>query len=252
MAQHGKHEFCHIHPTAKVADSAQLGVNVIVMENAWIGENSSIGNNVVIYPGTRIGDEVTVFDNAVLGRQPKTAGNLTRPFAADIGPLVIGNGCVIGACAIIYAGTTLGAKVLVSDLVSIREQCVVEDLVVLGRGVILNYEVRIGKRTKIMDQTHITGKCCIGDDCFISVLVATTNENTMGLGDHQPTEGPVIGDRARIGAGTTVLPGKTIGRDAIVAAASLVSTNIPDRTLAGGSPARVIRDNPYLKGKIPE
>jgi acetyltransferase-like isoleucine patch superfamily enzyme len=46
-----------------------------------------------------------------------------------------------------------------------------------------------------------------------------------------------------------VLPGKIIGKDSIVSAGSLVSTNIPEGVLAGGVPARVLRDNPYLKKK---
>lgn len=238
---------CEIDPSARLAKSVQLGFHTVIMADVSIGEDTVIGHNVVIYPGTEIGRGVRVYDNAVLGRRPQSAGNVARPLREDLDPLRIGDFSVIGACAVLYAGTRIGSHVLVSDLCSIREECVVEDFALLGRGVILNYNARVGKRTKIMDQTHITGNCTIGEDCFISVLVGTTNDNTMGLVAAPQILGPTIGDGARIGMGVNILPAKTIGKNSIVSAGSVVSTNIPEGVLAGGFPARVIRDNPFLK-----
>lgn len=40
---------------------------------------------------------------------------------------------------------------------------------------------------------------------------------------------------------TTILPGVTIGDDAVVGAASVVTTDVPAGTLVVGSPARVVR-----------
>jgi UDP-3-O-[3-hydroxymyristoyl] glucosamine N-acyltransferase len=240
---------CHIDPSVQLSTGVDIGYHVTIMADASVGEGSRIGHNVVIYPGTKIGREVTIYDNTVIGRQPQSAGNLARPLKSDLAPIQIGSYSVIGACAVLYAGTTIGEHVLVSDLCSVREECVIEDFVVLGRGVILNYDVHVGKKTRIMDQSHITGKCRIGEDCFISVLVGTTNENNMLLGKELIIEGPTIGDRARLGVGVNVLPGKSIGKDSIVSAASLVSTDIPEGVLAAGVPARVIRDNPFLNRK---
>lgn len=44
-----------------------------------------------------------------------------------------------------------------------------------------------------------------------------------------------------IGAGATILPGITIGSEAIVGAGSVVTKDVPERTVAAGVPARVIR-----------
>jgi UDP-3-O-[3-hydroxymyristoyl] glucosamine N-acyltransferase len=242
---------CHIDPSAKVAEGVEVGYYAVVMAGASLGKGTRIGHHAVVYPGTEIGSNVTIYDNAVVGRPPQIAGTSARPLKGDLPPLQIGDGSVIGACAVLYAGTKIGAHVLVSDLCSVREECVLEDFVVLGRGVILNYNAHIGRGTRVMDQSHITGNCRIGEDCFISVLVGTTNENTMLLADKIEIVGPTIGDRARLGVGVSVLPGKTIGKDSIVSAGSLVSTNIPDGVLAGGVPARVIRGNPFLKKKDP-
>ncbi|MBD5560232.1 MAG: galactoside O-acetyltransferase [Clostridia bacterium] len=50
-----------------------------------------------------------------------------------------------------------------------------------------------------------------------------------------------IKEGAWIGAGVTIMPGITVGRWAIVGAASVVTHNVPDYAVAVGNPARVIR-----------
>jgi acetyltransferase-like isoleucine patch superfamily enzyme len=50
-----------------------------------------------------------------------------------------------------------------------------------------------------------------------------------------------IGDGSWLGHGTVVLPGVTIGRHVVIGANSVVTDDIPDRCVAAGSPARVIR-----------
>jgi acetyltransferase-like isoleucine patch superfamily enzyme len=49
---------------------------------------------------------------------------------------------------------------------------------------------------------------------------------------------------ARIGANVTVLPGITINEDALIAAGSVVTRDVPARKIVLGSPARVWRDVP--------
>jgi acetyltransferase-like isoleucine patch superfamily enzyme len=51
----------------------------------------------------------------------------------------------------------------------------------------------------------------------------------------------VIGANVWIGAAATILPGVTIGTDAVVAAGAVVSRDVPPRSLAAGVPAEVIR-----------
>ncbi len=51
-----------------------------------------------------------------------------------------------------------------------------------------------------------------------------------------------IGDDVWIGAGAIVLPGVRIGKGSIIAAASVVIENIPENVVAGGVPARVLRN----------
>lgn len=56
---------------------------------------------------------------------------------------------------------------------------------------------------------------------------------------------PVVVDRnVWIGSNTIILPGVTIGDDAVVAAASVVTKDVPADSTVVGSPARVVRSVP--------
>ncbi|MDE6144954.1 MAG: sugar O-acetyltransferase, partial [Muribaculaceae bacterium] len=50
-----------------------------------------------------------------------------------------------------------------------------------------------------------------------------------------------IGKNAWIGAGATILPGVTIGDNAIIGAASVVTKNVPADTIVAGNPAKFIK-----------
>jgi acetyltransferase-like isoleucine patch superfamily enzyme len=52
-----------------------------------------------------------------------------------------------------------------------------------------------------------------------------------------------IGSRVMIGANSTILPGVRIGDGAIIAAASVVTKDVPEGAFVGGNPAKVIRQN---------
>ncbi|EDM37994.1 nodulation protein L [Pedobacter sp. BAL39] len=51
----------------------------------------------------------------------------------------------------------------------------------------------------------------------------------------------LIKRNAWIGAGATILPGVTIGKNAVVAAGAVVSKDVPDHAVVGGIPARLIK-----------
>jgi maltose O-acetyltransferase len=51
-----------------------------------------------------------------------------------------------------------------------------------------------------------------------------------------------VEDYVWIGGNSTILPGVTIGKHAIVAAGSVVTKDVPPNTIVGGNPARLIRE----------
>ncbi len=51
-----------------------------------------------------------------------------------------------------------------------------------------------------------------------------------------------IEDDVWIGGNATIVPGVTIGEEAVVAAGSVVTKDVPPKTLVGGNPAKVIKE----------
>jgi len=54
----------------------------------------------------------------------------------------------------------------------------------------------------------------------------------------------VIEDNAWIGANAAIMPGVTVGKNAIVAGGAVVTKNVPANTIVGGNPAKVIKEIP--------
>lgn len=107
----------------------------------------------------------------------------------------------------------------------------------------------IGNRSYINDNSTITcfESISIGSSCAVSwntnVLDANIHEIVAEERPRSRFQPVQIGDRVWVGTGATVLPGVTIGDGAIVAAGSVVTTDVPGATLAAGNPARIVRQN---------
>lgn len=105
--------------------------------------------------------------------------------------------------------------------------------------------IAIGERSFINRGTEIVAaeSVRIGVDCAISWDVCITDTDFHRL-DGEPHIKPVlIGDHVWIGMGVLILKGVTVGEGAVIAARSVVTANVPPRTLVAGNPARVIREN---------
>jgi acetyltransferase-like isoleucine patch superfamily enzyme len=221
--------------------------NVWIDPTASLGRGVMLGCNVSIHAGVSVGDHCEIHDGAVLGRVPKSAGNATRVLTPP-GPLTIGGGSLIGANAVLYAGSRFGERVLVGDLASVREGCQVADDVVLGRSVMVMYDAKIGARTRVIDGAVLTGLMTIEEDVFIGPAVVTINDNEVylsrfGLKKFE-VKGPTIRRFALIGAGANLAAGITVGRGAIVAPAAMTTRDVPDWTVVAGVPASVVRTIP--------
>ncbi len=231
----------------KEGKNVRIGNYTNIADDVQLGNNIDIGNRVTIYPNTTIEDGCRIMDGAVVGRLTYRTIAVSRETTPNYQPLRIGAGSVIGCNAVLYTGIRLGRSNLLADGVSIREDCILGDEVLLGRYVNLNYNANIGNRTRIMDLTHITGNTKIGEDCFISILVGTTNDNDVylrrfGLHDHnEDVIGPKIGHYVVIANGASINPGINIGDGAFIGTGAVVTKDISPWTIAMGVPAKPIK-----------
>ncbi len=236
----------YLHPTAQIGAGTRLGHNSVIHENAVIGENCMIGSGVVIHADSVVGNNVRIDDNTVIGKLPMKAALSAVTSDQQLKPCVIAAYCLIGAMVVIYRGCILNSQVMVADLASLREDVEVGELTIIGRGVTVENKVKIGSRCKLETEAYITALSEISDGCFIAPEVTFTNDNFLGRTKErfQFHKGVTMKRGARIGANVTVLPGLTLGEDALVAAGSIVTRDVPARKIVMGSPAKVWRDVP--------
>lgn len=107
--------------------------------------------------------------------------------------------------------------------------------------------IQIGKRVFINHACSFLdmGGIIIEDDVLIGPKVSLTTENhPIDPADRKTLiPKPIrIKRNAWIGGGAIILPGVTIGENAIVAAGAVVSKDVADNTIVGGIPAKLIKD----------
>ncbi len=109
-----------------------------------------------------------------------------------------------------------------------------------------------GKNIKVGKNVFINSGCCfqdqggieIGDGSFVGhqTVIATLNHDIdpNKRGDMFP-RAVKIGRRVWIGSHATILPGVTVGDNAVVAAGAVVTKDVAPNTIVAGVPARVIK-----------
>ena len=109
-------------------------------------------------------------------------------------------------------------------------------------------DVTIGDQTRIGIHCTVIGPVSIGNNVNLAqgITVTALNHNfedTTKRIDEQgvSTQPVVIGDDVWIGANAVILPGVTIGRHCVVAAGAVVTKDVPDNTVVGGVPAKIIK-----------
>ena len=109
-----------------------------------------------------------------------------------------------------------------------------------------------GKNIKLGTNVFINSGCCfqdqggieIGDGCLIGhqVVIATLNHDFDPSKRAEMTAKKVVlGKNVWVGSHATILPGVTVGDGSIIAAGAVVTKDVPERCIAAGVPARVIK-----------
>jgi len=201
-----------IHPTAVVAESADIALTAYVGPNVCVGEHTHVGAYTRLEAGVVLGANVTVGDDCVL--HP----NVVLYDGVSIGTRVILHAAVcLGADGFGYVRHDLGYQkfpqigtVVIEDDVEIgAHSCV--DRAALGR-------TRIGRGTKLDNMVHVGHNCDIGERVVIAAQTGISGSvvieddvvigGQVGFGDHTRVQkGAVIGSKAGILPGKIVRPG---------------------------------------------
>jgi acetyltransferase-like isoleucine patch superfamily enzyme len=154
----------------------------------------------------------------------------------------IGRFCIIADDAKIGAGTRIGNYVFIRDRTIIGMSCVV------GSYVDIEGDVTIGDFVSLQSGCYITRGVVVENEVFFGPRVTTMNDKKIC--HRRPSlefvrQAPRIMRAARVGGGSVLCPAITVGENALIAAGSVVTHDVPDGAIVMGNPARII-------GKVPK
>ncbi len=141
----------------------------------------------------------------------------------------------------------LGAGTKIWHLAQVREDAILGENCIVGRGAYVGTGVQIGDNTKIQNYALVYEPAKLGKGVFIGPAVVLTNDtyprsvspdgSLKSAHDWTPV-GVTIEDGASIGARAVCVAPVTIGRWATIAAGAVVTKDVPACALMAGVPAK--------------
>lgn len=176
------------------------------LEASWKKTACTAADDVRLYPSSRI-DNIQHDKRAIqIGAHSRILGQLT--VLGHGGNIRIGESCFIGEDARIWscASITIGDRVLISHGVNIHDH--------------ISHSLSARSRHEHISQIFTSGHPKVLDDV--------------------PSAPIIIEDDAWIGFNSTILEGVTIGKGAVVGAATVVTKDVEAYAIVVGNPARVV------------
>ena len=131
----------------------------------------------------------------------------------------LGNGSVAWGPCHIGKGAVIGANCSVGALAHVGS------------------EAALGDRVRVQGGAYVASICELGNDVFIGPNATLLNDRHPPSRDREKWLPVIVGNGAVIGGGATILPGVTIGQNAVVAAGGVATKDIPPGEVWGGVPA---------------
>lgn len=224
--------FSGIHPTALIGDGVSLGRDVV------------IGPRAIIYDHVSIGDRCQIGADVILGEP--NASIYSSPDSYVNPQLTIGAASIIRSGSILYAGSKFGEQLETGHRVTIREGTNAGTNLRVGTLSDIQGNCQIGDYVRFHSNVHIGQKSVIGDFVWIFPYVVLTND------PHPPSShlvGVTIEAFAVIATMSVILPGVTIGSDALVGAGSIVNRSVASEDVVVGNPAKRVASVRDIKSK---
>jgi acetyltransferase-like isoleucine patch superfamily enzyme len=137
---------------------------------------------------------------------------------------------------VIYAGSTIGARLETGHNVVIREENVIGDGLNIWNNSTIDYGCVIGNGVKVHCNVYVAQFTTLEDEVFLAPGVTIANDPHPLCG--MCMRGPTIKRRARVGVNVTLLPHVTVGEGALIGAGSVVTRDVPAHCVVYGNPAR--------------
>jgi len=220
-----------IHPTTIIGQGVKIGKNVTIGAYCIVYDNVELEDNVIIGPNSSIGEpQVDYYHNQ----------NYINP------KLIIGKNSLIRSNAIIYAGSTISHHFECGHRVTIRENTQIGNNCRIGTLSDIQGYCKFGEYVQLHSNVHIGQKSMIGNFVWLFPYVVLTND------PHPPSNyliGVVIDDFAIVATMSVIMPGVSIGKDALVGAQALVRKDVLPETVVVGNPAKEVTTVRNIKSK---
>ena len=204
---------------------------------------NNLAKTAKIYKNVKLGDKAVVEDFVIIGKPPegKKEGELVT---------VIGDNAIIRSHTVIYAGNKIGNNFQTGHAANIRELNVIEDNVSIGTKSVVEHHVMIEEGVRIHTQAFIPEFSVLKKESWVGPNVVFTNAlfpTAPSVKDN--LKGPVLCERAIVGANSTILPGINIGEGALIGAGSVVTRDVESNAIVIGNPTKKIKNKSDLQWK---
>lgn len=143
---------------------------------------------------------------------------------ADVQSAAIGPGTRIWQFCVVLPKAVIGADC------NVCSHCFIEN------------DVCLGDRVTVKCGVQLWDGVTLEDDVFVGSNVAFTNDPFPRSRQHpEKYHRTTVRRGASIGANATILPGLTLGERCFVGAGAVVTTDVPDRAVVVGNPAKIVR-----------
>lgn len=260
-----------IHPRTEMSRWVEIGEGAVICAGCIMTTNVRLGKHVQINLDCTVGHDVVMGDYTTLapgvhvsgwvhfGKRVYVGTGAVFVNGTEDNPVIIGDDVVVGAGACVTKSISYGTwggclqsplkeenqkaervEAEGSDRFSGWQYPVIED----GRPTKYNWVVQHKENFKLGYKTDI------GAFTYINAKNGVIMEDYVQLGSHcsvysvstiDDKSGPVMFKRnCRIGSHSTIMPGVTVGENAVVGAHSFVNQDVPAGTFVAGVPAKAL------------
>ena len=202
-------------------DLMDNGVTIVDPKTTYIGSDVKIGIDSIIEPNTKIYGHTTIGENCIIGSSSEIVDSI-----------------ILDNTQIIYShiyDCTIKNNVKIGPYARLRQNCIIEDDVNIGNFVELK-KTLFGQRSKTAHLSYL-GDAIIGDD--VNIGCGTITVNYDGKKKHQT----IIEDNVFVGCNSNLIAPIKIEADAIIAAGTTVTSDVPSESLVIGRVRQEIKND---------